>query len=76
MIAGFVKLADEVVVCSDGQEALDCLFSRGRFSGCVNDNPPVMLLDRKLPKVDGLEVLRQIKPDERLRMISVVMLTS
>ena len=70
------KLANEVVVCRDGQEALDYLHSRGKFSGRVNENPAVMLLDLKLPKVDGLEVLQRIKSDERLRMIPVVVLTS
>ena len=70
------KLANEVVVCRDGQEALDYLYSRGKFSDRVNENPAVILLDLKLPKVDGLEVLQQIKSDERLRMIPVVMLTS
>ena len=70
------KLANEVIVCRDGQEALDYLYSRGKFSDRVNENPAVMLLDLKLPKVDGLEVLQQIKSDERLRMIPVVMLTS
>jgi CheY-like chemotaxis protein len=70
------KLANEVVVCRDGQEALDYLYSRGKFSDRVKENPAVMLLDLKLPKVDGLEVLQQVKSDERLRMIPVVMLTS
>jgi CheY-like chemotaxis protein len=70
------KLANEVVVCRDGQEALDYLFSRGKFGGRADGNPAVMLLDLKLPKVDGLEVLQQIKSNERLRMIPVVMLTS
>ena len=70
------KLANEVVVCRDGQEALDYLYSRGKFSDRVNESPAVILLDLKLPKVDGLEVLQQVKSDERLRMIPVVMLTS
>ena len=70
------KLANEVIVCRDGQEALDYLYSRGKFSDRVNEIPAVILLDLKLPKVDGLEVLQQIKSDERLRMIPVVMLTS
>ena len=70
------KLANEVVVCRDGQEALDYLFARGKFSDRANENPAVILLDLKLPKVDGLEVLEQIKSDERLRLIPVVMLTS
>jgi CheY-like chemotaxis protein len=70
------KLANEVVVCRDGQEALDYLFSRAKFSDRYNENPAVILLDLKLPKVDGLEVLQQIKSDARLRLIPVVMLTS
>ena len=70
------KLANEVVVCRDGQEALDYLYNRGKFVNRVNENPAVMLLDLKLPKVDGLEVLQQIKSDEQLRMIPVVVLTS
>jgi CheY-like chemotaxis protein len=70
------KLANEVVVCRDGQEALDYLYSRGKFSDRVGENPAVILLDLKLPKVDGLEVLEKIKSDARLRMIPVVMLTS
>ncbi len=70
------KLANEVVVCRDGQEALDYLFARGKFSDRVKENPAVILLDLKLPKVDGLEVLQQIRSDERLRMTPVVMLTS
>ena len=70
------KLANEVVVCRDGQEALDYLYGRGKFSDRAGEIPAVILLDLKLPKVDGLEVLEQIKSDERLRMIPVVMLTS
>jgi CheY-like chemotaxis protein len=70
------KLANEVVVCRDGQEALDYLFCRGKFSDRIKDYPAVMLLDLKLPKVNGLEVLQQIRADERMRMIPVVMLTS
>jgi CheY-like chemotaxis protein len=70
------KLANEVVVARDGQEALDYLYCRGKFSARAGENPAVMLLDLKLPKVDGLEVLQQIKSDERLRMIPVVVLTS
>jgi CheY-like chemotaxis protein len=68
--------ANEVVVTRDGQQALDYLYSRGEFSTRSNDNPAVMLLDLKLPKVDGLEVLQKIKSDERLKMIPVVVLTS
>ena len=70
------KLANEVVVCRDGQEALDYLYGRGKFSDRAGEIPAVILLDLKLPKVDGLEVLERIKSDERLRMIPVVMLTS
>src|ERR1700746_3131279 len=70
------NLANEVVVARDGQEALDYLYCRGQFSTRPHDNPAVLLLDLKLPKVDGLEVLDQIKSDERLKMIPVVVLTS
>ena len=70
------KLANEVVVTRDGQEALDYLYCRGQFHDRPAENPAVMLLDLKLPKVDGLEVLKQIKSDEQLKMIPVVVLTS
>jgi CheY-like chemotaxis protein len=70
------NLANEVVVTGDGEEALDYLYCRGKFQARNNENPAVLLLDLKLPKVDGLEVLQQIKADEKLRMIPVVVLTS
>jgi CheY-like chemotaxis protein len=70
------NLANEVVVTRDGEEALDYLYCRGTFAARTNDNPAVLLLDLKLPKVDGLEVLQQIKSDEKLKMIPVVVLTS
>jgi DNA-binding response OmpR family regulator len=70
------NLANEVVVTRDGEEALDYLYCRGNFSMRSNENPAVMLLDLKLPKVDGLEVLGQIRSDDRLKMIPVVVLTS
>jgi CheY-like chemotaxis protein len=70
------NLANEVVVTRDGEEALDYLYCRGNFKMRTSDNPAVLLLDLKLPKVDGLEVLQQIKSDEKLRMIPVVVLTS
>jgi CheY-like chemotaxis protein len=70
------NLTNEVVVTNDGAEALDYLYKRGKFQTRVHGNPAVMLLDLKLPKVDGLEVLQQIKSDEKLRMIPVVVLTS
>jgi CheY-like chemotaxis protein len=70
------NLANEVVVTHDGEEALDYLYCRGKFAERSSDNPAVMLLDLKLPKVDGLEVLQQVKSDEKLRMIPIVVLTS
>jgi CheY-like chemotaxis protein len=70
------NLSNEVVVVHDGEEALDYLYRRGNFRARQNENPAVLLLDLKLPKVDGLEVLKQIKSDELLRMIPVVVLTS
>jgi CheY-like chemotaxis protein len=70
------NLANEVVVTRDGEQALDYLYRRGEYKTRYNGNPAVMLLDLKLPKVDGLEVLKQIKSDGALRMIPVVVLTS
>jgi len=70
------NLANEVVVTRDGEQALDYLYCRGEYKMRSSGNPAVMLLDLKLPKVDGLEVLKQIKADEKLRMIPVVVLTS
>jgi CheY-like chemotaxis protein len=73
---GEYNLANEVVVTRDGEEALDYLYCRGNFTMRSSDNPAVLLLDLKLPKVNGLEVLQQIKTDEKLKMIPVVVLTS
>jgi CheY-like chemotaxis protein len=70
------NLANEVMITRDGKQALDYLYCRGEFSTRSNENPAVLLLDLKLPKVDGLEVLEQIKLDERLKIIPVVVLTS
>lgn len=70
------NLSNEVVVTHDGEEALDYLYSRGKFQRRSQGNPAVLLLDLKLPKVDGLEVLQRIKSDESLKMIPVVVLTS
>jgi len=70
------NLANEVVVTRDGEEALDYLFCRGQYESRASDNPAVLLLDLKLPKVDGLEVLRQVKSDDKLKLIPVVVLTS
>jgi len=70
------NLANEVVVTRDGEEALDYLYCRGSFKMRGGENPAVVLLDLKLPKVDGLEVLQQIKSDEKLKFMPVVVLTS
>jgi CheY-like chemotaxis protein len=70
------NLANEVIVTRDGEQALDYLYCRGEYKTRSGGNPAVMLLDLKLPKVDGLEVLKQIKSDGELRMIPVVVLTS
>ena len=69
-------LANEVVVARDGEEALDYLYRRGIFKLRAEGNPAVVLLDLKLPKVDGLQVLERLKADPELRTIPVVMLTS
>ena len=69
-------LINEIVVVNDGEQALDYLFCRGRFASRAIGNPVVVLLDLKMPKVDGLEVLRAIKSDQQLRTTPVVMLTS
>ena len=69
-------LANKVDVVRDGVEALDYLFRRGRFAGRPPGNPALLLLDNKMPRVDGLEVVRRVKADERLKTIPVVMLTS
>jgi CheY-like chemotaxis protein len=70
------RLANEVVVVRDGEEALDYLYRRGVFKLRMEGNPVVVLLDLKLPKVDGLEVLAQLKSDPDLRLIPIVVLTS
>jgi CheY-like chemotaxis protein len=70
------NLANEVVIVGDGEQALDYLYCRGDYASRAGENPAVMLLDLKLPKVDGLEVLRQVKSDSKLRLIPVVVLTS
>lgn len=69
-------ISDKVVVCRDGAEALDYLYCRGAFTSRQRGNPVVVFLDLKMPKVDGLEVLRTMKSDANLRSIPVVMLTS
>ncbi len=71
------KLANQVAIARDGEEALDFLFCRGPHSGRTFANgPKVVLLDLKLPKVDGIEVLRQVKNDPRTKAIPVVVVTA
>ena len=78
MVAALTKnnLATEVVVARDGSEALDYLHRRGGFRSRAPDNPVAVFLDLKIPKVDGLEVLRQIKSDDKFNTIPVVILAS
>lgn len=71
-----LNLANEVVVVNDGAKALDYLRKEGEFKGRDSNNPAVVLLDLKMPKVDGLEVLRQMKSDAALKQVPVVILTS
>jgi CheY-like chemotaxis protein len=70
------QLANEVIVLRDGAEALDYLFRRNQYHDRAAGNPAVLLLDLKLPKLDGLEVLKAIRESDDLRSIPVVMLTS
>jgi len=71
------KLANNIQVVRDGEEALDFIFCRGAFTHRTFEHPPkLVLLDLKLPKVDGMEVLKQIKSDPRTRTIPVVIMTS
>jgi len=70
------SLANEVVVARDGVEALDYLYHRGAFSRRPVGNPILILLDLKMPRLDGLQVLRQLKADEQMRLIPIVVLSS
>ncbi len=70
------RLANEIVVTNDGEQALEYLMRRGRYAGRTSPNPAVILLDLKMPKIDGHEVLRRIRADPYLRLIPVVILTS
>ena len=77
-LAGLAEynLANEVIIARDGEEALDYLYRRGSYQTRPSGNPAVMLLDLKLPKVNGFEVLEQVRSEENLKMIPVVVLTS
>lgn len=70
------RLANDIVIVHDGAEALDFLYRRGEFSDRVPADPLVLLLDINMPKVNGVEVLKQVKADPQLRRVPVVMLTS
>ena len=70
------NLVNEIERVRDGAEALDYLYRRGQFANRPNGDPAVLLLDLKMPKVDGMEVLRQIKGDPQLKLIPVVVMTS
>ena len=72
-----LNIINDIIVARDGVEALDYLFARGKYSGRnIHNQPQVVLLDLKLPKVDGLEVLKEMRKSEELKRIPVVMLTS
>jgi len=71
-----INIANKIDVVRDGKEALDYLYKRASYKSRTSGNPVVVLLDLKMPKVDGLEVLKHIKEDEKLRSIPVVILTS
>ena len=70
------NLANEVVTVRDGVEALDYLYCKGAFTDRPKGNPIVILLDLKMPRIDGIEVLRELKADEKMQLIPVVILTS
>jgi len=69
-------VANEIAIARDGEEALDFLYRRGTFASRLEGNPVVILLDLKLPKLDGIQVLRHLKTDEQMRCIPIVVLTS
>ena len=70
------NIGNRIVIVRDGAEALDWLFKRGQYAGRQDPEPQIVLLDLKLPKVDGLEVLRQMRDDPRTKLMPVVILTS
>ena len=70
------RLANEIIALGDGEEVLDYLYQRGRFSQRDGGQPALVLLDLKLPKIDGLTVLKTLKADARMKQIPIVMLTS
>lgn len=70
------RLANEVLALRDGCEALDYLYCRGLFHGRTPSHPAVILLDLKMPRIDGIEVIRQVKQDPNLRTIPIVVMTS
>jgi two-component system response regulator len=71
------NLGNNLIHLSDGAEALDFLFAKGKFSDRkIEDSPKIILLDLKMPKIDGLQVLRAIKEDERTKIIPVIIMTS
>ena len=70
------NLANEIDVAEDGEEALDYLYKRGKFTGRENVNPAVIIMDIKMPKVNGIEVLKHIRFNPEFKLIPVIMLTS
>ena len=70
------NLANEVAVAEDGEEALDYLYKRNKFAARGNGNPAVILLDIKMPKMDGIEVLKHIRSNPEFKLIPVIMVTS
>jgi CheY-like chemotaxis protein len=73
---GEYNLANQIMVARDGVEALDYLYRRGEFALRPAGNPVVILLDLKMPRLDGVQVLRQLKSDEQMRFVPIVILTS
>ena len=70
------NLVNKIVVAEDGEEALDYLYKKGKFAGDENGIPAVILLDIKMPKMDGIEVLKHIRSEPKFKMIPVIMVTS